>query len=160
MPIPSIELPEGLVTLGEDGKLTTTSLKVAEVFGKRHGNVVRDIQYLECSKEFNQLNFELVEYMDKKGELRPSYGKEHKNVIRIIKSLNCNEEYGRLNFEPTNYLDKQGKTKPLTVVLNLEREIFPALNSKALIVVRLSLALILTPVNIKTQLADFYLAII
>lgn len=42
------------------GKDVTTSLKVAEAFGKRHDNVLRDIESLECSKEFYLLNFELM----------------------------------------------------------------------------------------------------
>ena len=37
----------------------TTSLNIAEVFGKLHKNVLRDIQNLECSAEFAKLNFEL-----------------------------------------------------------------------------------------------------
>lgn len=36
----------------------TTSLRVAEVFGKQHKNVLRDIQNLECSDDFRKLNFE------------------------------------------------------------------------------------------------------
>ena len=39
----------------------TTSLKVAEVFGKLHKNVLRSIENLECSEEFRRLNFELTE---------------------------------------------------------------------------------------------------
>ena len=36
----------------------TSSRKVAEYFGKRHDNVLRDIQNLPCSEEFRLLNFE------------------------------------------------------------------------------------------------------
>ena len=36
----------------------TTSLMVAEVFGKQHFNVLRDIESLDCSPEFHALNFE------------------------------------------------------------------------------------------------------
>ena len=46
-----------LVTI-ENGKLTTTSRVVAEKFGKRHDNVMRDIRNLDCSKEYHSLNFE------------------------------------------------------------------------------------------------------
>lgn len=50
----------------------TTSRKVAEVFGKEHRNVVRDIHEIfgKCSSKFNMLNFERVKYKDKKGEIR------------------------------------------------------------------------------------------
>lgn len=56
-----------------NGKPVTTSRKIAEVFEKEHYNVLRDIESLDCSEEFNALNFELVKYKDKKGEKRPEY---------------------------------------------------------------------------------------
>ena len=42
--------------------LTTTSRKVAEVFGKEHFNVLRDVENLGCSNSFRKLNFEVSEY--------------------------------------------------------------------------------------------------
>lgn len=42
--------------------LTTTSRNVAEVFGKEHFNVLRDIENLGCSEDFRKLNFEVSEY--------------------------------------------------------------------------------------------------
>jgi Rha family phage regulatory protein len=45
-----------------NGTPTTTSLVVSEHFGKRHDNVLRDIERLECSKKFLALNFEEVTY--------------------------------------------------------------------------------------------------
>lgn len=42
----------------ENEHAVTTSLRVAEVFGKQHKNVVRDIKSLDCSEEFRELNFE------------------------------------------------------------------------------------------------------
>lgn len=44
----------------ENGQITTTSIQVAQHFGKRHKNVIRDIRSLECSAEFRRLNFELT----------------------------------------------------------------------------------------------------
>lgn len=40
------------------GQVVTTSLKVAERFGKRHDNVLRAIDNLDCSAGFRLLNFE------------------------------------------------------------------------------------------------------
>lgn len=51
----------------------TNSLKIAEVFGKRHKNILSGIKSLKCSQEFNELNFKLVNYTDCKGEQRPMY---------------------------------------------------------------------------------------
>ena len=42
----------------ENEHAVTTSMRVAEVFGKQHKNVVRDIKSLDCSEEFRELNFE------------------------------------------------------------------------------------------------------
>ena len=56
---------EGLVKVSqrnESKEVTTTSLKVAEFFNKRHTEVLRTIQNLECSPEFRQRNFASAEY--------------------------------------------------------------------------------------------------
>lgn len=58
-----------------NGKPSVTSLQVAEAFGKEHFNLLRDIQNTtsKCPESFNAINFELVEYVDGKGEKRPMY---------------------------------------------------------------------------------------
>lgn len=53
-----------LVFQNRNGNDVTTSLIVAQVFGKEHKNVVRDIENLSCSETFNQLNFERITYKD------------------------------------------------------------------------------------------------
>ncbi|MGG5796664.1 Rha family transcriptional regulator [Edwardsiella tarda] len=45
-----------------DGKAVTTSQAVAEYFIKRHDNVLRSIDSLECSPEFRLLNFKETSY--------------------------------------------------------------------------------------------------
>lgn len=40
-----------------EGQITTTSLQIAEHFGKVHRDVVRAIENIECSKEFRLRNF-------------------------------------------------------------------------------------------------------
>ncbi|MBM7455189.1 Rha family phage regulatory protein [Oceanisphaera litoralis] len=40
-----------------DSQIITTSMKVAEFFGKQHKDVLRAIRNLQCSDEFNQRNF-------------------------------------------------------------------------------------------------------
>lgn len=64
--------PATIISL-HHGKPVTTSLKVAEAFGKLHKNVIRKLQSIECSPEFNRLNFEPVEYTDAKGEKQPMW---------------------------------------------------------------------------------------
>jgi Rha family phage regulatory protein len=54
-----------------NGKSKTDSLKVSEKFKKRHADILRSVENLECSIEFNERNFSLVNYVDVKGETRP-----------------------------------------------------------------------------------------
>jgi Rha family phage regulatory protein len=51
-----------LVTLKENGEAVTTSLLVAERFGKRHDDVLKSIRNLDCSKEFRSRNFAETPY--------------------------------------------------------------------------------------------------
>ena len=55
------------------GEVKTTSIRIAEYFGKNHRDVLKAVSRLECSEEFNQRNFAPVEYTDAKGERRPMY---------------------------------------------------------------------------------------
>lgn len=55
-------------------KETITSLEIAEVTGKEHKIVLRDIRNLiDNLKDINGYKFVLVEYQDKKGEMRPMH---------------------------------------------------------------------------------------
>lgn len=54
-----------------NGTVMTTSLKIAEVFGKNHRDILRKIK--EKQHLFNERNFALVSYTDNKEELRPMY---------------------------------------------------------------------------------------
>lgn len=74
---------ENLVTL-KNKKPITTSLIVAEAFGKNHQHVLRSIRELGCSYEFNQSNFGLVEYIDAKGEYRPMYEMTHDGFAILV----------------------------------------------------------------------------
>lgn len=49
------------------------SLYVAKFFGKRHDNVLRDIENLDCSKDFHLLNFEAISYKDSYGRKQKRY---------------------------------------------------------------------------------------
>lgn len=56
-----------------NGQPTTTSLAIAERFGKRHDNVLQSIERLDCSKEFSALNFQGCAYKGDNGKLIPMY---------------------------------------------------------------------------------------
>ncbi|GCY64681.1 hypothetical protein HmCmsJML095_00990 [Escherichia coli] len=68
--IPTLSQPD--VTI-ENGRAVTTSVAVAEFFRKMHKDVLRKIETLECSEDFNERNFTPVTYTDAKGEKRPMY---------------------------------------------------------------------------------------
>lgn len=65
----NIELFRQLVT-AQNEQITTTSRKIAELFGKQHRNVLRAIDNLGCSDAFRALNFEPVDFIDKNGDSR------------------------------------------------------------------------------------------
>lgn len=64
--------PALLVTL-DHGEIWTTSLLVAEKFAKRHADVMRAVQNLECSPAFAERNFALSEYRDPTGRTHPGW---------------------------------------------------------------------------------------
>lgn len=53
-------------------KETMSSLEIAELTGRRHADVIRDIRKL-LGQGVNERNFALVDYIDAKGEKRPCY---------------------------------------------------------------------------------------
>lgn len=55
------------------GQTITTSVVIAEKFGKRHTDVLRAIGNLECSKGFRQRNFASADYLDEQGKPRPMF---------------------------------------------------------------------------------------
>lgn len=54
-------------------KAVTTSLVVAEVFGKRHDTVLRSIKNLECSGAFRLRNFVESSYQNEQSKMQPMY---------------------------------------------------------------------------------------
>lgn len=56
-----------------DGQAVTTSLDLAEFFGKQHKDVLRKIDTLDCSFDFTQRNFAPSSYTDSTGRECRSY---------------------------------------------------------------------------------------
>ncbi len=61
------------LVLLDHGEVCTTSILIAQKFGKQHKNVLRAIENLDCSPEFAGLNFALSEYTDPSGRMLPMY---------------------------------------------------------------------------------------
>jgi len=67
--IPAFNYHDMVQPKGEE--VITTSVKIAAYFGKAHKNVLRAIRNLDCSAEFNRLNFEPADFIDKNGDVQP-----------------------------------------------------------------------------------------
>lgn len=61
-----------LITIRKD-QAVTSSLKVAEMFHKRHDHVLRDIKALDCSDSFRLTNFGESRYKNEQGHYQPMY---------------------------------------------------------------------------------------
>lgn len=57
----------------DHGTITTTSLQIAEHFGKRHADVIRAIKRLDAPAEFTERNFALSDFTDSTGRTLPAY---------------------------------------------------------------------------------------
>ncbi|EED1372402.1 transcriptional regulator [Escherichia coli] len=68
--IPALSHPD--VTI-ENGRAVTTSVAIAEFFGKRHERVLDKIRNLDCSAKFTEHNFVSSEYTDSTGRKLPMY---------------------------------------------------------------------------------------
>jgi Rha family phage regulatory protein len=73
---------------GGDQTQKMNSKEIAELTGKEHKNVMRDIQTLK-EQIGNELKFELVNYKDAKGEIRPMYELNKKETLLLISGYNA-----------------------------------------------------------------------
>ena len=64
---------ENLVSINNQGRDVTTSMIIAEVFGKDHDKVCRDIENLDCPTDFNTANFGDISYHDSMNRERKAY---------------------------------------------------------------------------------------
>lgn len=76
------------LVLLENGHATTTSLIIAEAFGKRHDNVLRALRSMECSPEFRVLNFEETPYIDEQGKPQLMYRLSRDGAMMLIMGFN------------------------------------------------------------------------
>lgn len=55
------------------GQAVTTTRSVSDFFGKRHADVIRKVETIDCSPEFTERNFALSDYQDPTGRTLPMY---------------------------------------------------------------------------------------
>lgn len=68
-----------------DGQVLTTSLNVAEVYGKEHQNVMKKIRhFIEIVPELAEVNFNLGSYTDPNNQERPMYYMDRKGFAMLV----------------------------------------------------------------------------
>ncbi|KXO86191.1 Rha family transcriptional regulator [Acinetobacter venetianus] len=68
----------------QDQQVKTDSLKVAEIFGKQHKDVLRKLENLDCSPDFTERNFTLSEYLDSTGRKLPMFEMTKDGFIFLV----------------------------------------------------------------------------
>lgn len=66
------------------GQPMTNSRDVAELFGKRHADVLRALTALECSPQFTERNFALSEYRDSTGRAVRAYNMTKDGFVFLV----------------------------------------------------------------------------
>lgn len=104
-----------IVFCGDNGQLVTTSLKVAEVFGKEHSKVVRDIESISCSDSFRVANFGEATFENSKtGQFHKYYSMTKDGFVFLVmgyrgaKAAQFKEAY----IEAFNKMEKAIKETP------------------------------------------------
>lgn len=72
-----------------DGKQWTTSLNIAEVFGKSHKHVIEAIEDIECSQEFRWPNFRLSSYITSQNKEMPMYEITRDGFMFLVMGFTC-----------------------------------------------------------------------
>ena len=77
------------VNNNQNGEQRMTSLEIAQLSGKQHKDVLKAIRNMESAWEkVNGLKFQLVEYKDAKGQLRPCYQLTKTECLYIATKFN------------------------------------------------------------------------
>lgn len=76
-----------LVTINDTGTPVTDSRMVAEVTGKRHADVIRKIESLECSIEFAERNIALGSYLDGNTQERKKYNLTRDGMSFLVNKM-------------------------------------------------------------------------
>lgn len=95
----------------ENSKNTISSKVIAEITGKQHSNVMQDIRNLieQLGQDSSGLEFQLVNYIDAKGEKRPVYQLGKKETLLLASGYNV-----VLRLRIINRLEELEKSRPRT----------------------------------------------
>jgi Rha family phage regulatory protein len=80
------------LTVNEEGKITTSSLKVAEYYGKEHSDVLKKIRkFIELIPELAEGNFSLGSYIDNNNQSRPIYNMDRQGFAMLVNKFTGDE---------------------------------------------------------------------
>ena len=114
-----------------NGVLVTTSRNIAEVFGKEHRNVIRDIRTLlenNPDKDFGQLNFEQSFYLNEQNKEQPEFLLTRDGTMLLImgytgeRALALKTAYIRRFNEMEQQL-KEKQQEPALTVMTLDQKV-------------------------------------
>ena len=118
-----------------DNEPTTSSLKIAEYFGKLHFHILEKIKKLECSQEFTDTNFRVSYYQDESGKSNLMYNLTKDGFVFLTmgftgkRASQFKESY---ILEFNRMANSLTTTQPTQTVKPLTIDQILALNSKAI----------------------------
>lgn len=66
------------------GQAVTTTRSVSDFFGKRHADVIRRVETIDCSPEFTERNFALSDYQDPTGRNLPMFEMTKNGFVFLV----------------------------------------------------------------------------
>jgi Rha family phage regulatory protein len=99
----------------------TTSLAIAEYFGKQHYHVLRDIRELEISDSFRLSNFGESSYLNQQGKKQPLYYMTKNGFMFLVMGF-TGEEAGRIKEAYINAFDQMEAQLHKPTVSSIEAE--------------------------------------
>ena len=109
----------------ENGIVTTTSLKVAEIYGKEHKNVIAKIKnYIELIPELAELNFKPSEYTDCTGRKLIMYQMDRQGFSMLVNKF-TGDEATIFTYKYTKAFERMIELIELLSQENIEIKIIP-----------------------------------
>lgn len=106
-----------------EDEIRIDSRYVAEIFGKQHKDVIKAINNLDCSEEFNGRNFAPVKYKDAKGEMRKGYAMTRDGFTFLVMGFTGKKA---ARFKEA-YIQRFNDMENMIADLKLSRNMFPRL---------------------------------
>lgn len=102
----------------------TDTLKVAEVFGKRHKNIIQAVKELDCSEEFRRLNFQPSSYLNEQNKRQPKFNMTQDGFTFLVmgfrgkKAAEFKESYIKAFNEMRDWISKREHLSDNQHILN------------------------------------------